>query len=98
MVLVESVTVGLVREADNGSSGASVVISFCGWSRSRLRYHMIRVSLNLLYVCGLMLLVNSSPAYMCCGLDSAANPKPGFFVRPKLDEVAVWALCAVGLG
>ena len=29
---------------------------------------------------------------MCCGLDLAANPEPGFFVRPKLDEVAVWAL------
>lgn len=32
VVLVESVTVGLVREADNGSSGASAVTGFCSES------------------------------------------------------------------
>lgn len=36
MVLVESVTVGLVRDTDNGSSGASsVVIGFCGGGLSK---------------------------------------------------------------
>lgn len=30
MVLVESVTVGLVRAADNGSFGTLVVVGFCG--------------------------------------------------------------------
>jgi len=32
VVLVESVTVGLVSKADNGSSGAPVVKGFCGQS------------------------------------------------------------------
>lgn len=32
VVLVESVTVGLVRGADNGSPGVSVVLGFCGQS------------------------------------------------------------------
>lgn len=54
VVLVESVTVGLVRETDNGSSGASVVSE----SWSQLQYHMIQVRLNL-YVFGLVPLVNS---------------------------------------
>lgn len=46
MVLVESVMVVLVREADNSSSGASGVIGFCGWSWCRLWYLMIRVRLK----------------------------------------------------
>ncbi len=74
MVLVESVTVGLVKEADNGSSNAYVVIGFCCLSWSWLWYHMIKVSSNLynLYICGLMPLVNS---YVCLALDLAANSR-----------------------